>query len=214
MTVENLDSGPILALDSQPIVMQTAGEGAPGDLKSVSDFVLATASGVGSVGSTYRMCRIPTNAIIKSVIVDLGDLDSNASPTLVLDVNLAFSDSTYDGTNTNNQGLIPTTAYTGATTSIATYSSPNKAFGQISAAASGANKLSNELIFNGSMDNVAIGPWFPYGRELSVWEYFGFTDAQGYPADPGGFFDLLFYVSTGAATGHAGYIAAKVTYIK
>jgi len=208
MTVEHLDSSVLTTLDAQPISVPTAGEGAPGLLRVVTDYIKPTAAGMASIGSTYRLCRIPVYAKIKSVVIDLGAVDTNASAAAVFDINLAFSDSAYDGTQVALQNLIPTTALTGATTSIATYSTPNIIFGTIAAKNSGVKSLGNEVVFGGS-DTA----WFPAGRELPLWDFFGFVNSQGTAQDPGGFFDLLLYLSTAAGTGASDYIGARVSYV-
>lgn len=235
MTQENLASNTIQNLDSlnagtfAPIQMPTAGEGAPGILRRITDFAQPTASGLATIGSTYRMCRMPTSARIKSVRVDLSGLDSNVSATLSLDINVAFSDSVNDGTNQQYlpiNGLtaltatgIPKTGQVGTVTSITAYSSPNKLFGSITAANSGATKLNQDVTFNGSYaaSGSASSPpnvaWAYAGPEYPLWYFLGFVDGAGTPADPGGFFDLLFYVGTAAATGAAGTIRAAVDFI-
>jgi hypothetical protein len=217
MAAENLVSSFNTTLDTLPIQMLTTGEGGPGWLKSINDNIAATAVGIGTVASTYRLCRFPTAAKIKSVTIDLGNLDTSGSVALVLDINVAFSDSFYDGTQpvyTASNGAtalnslcIPKTGAAGTTTSITAYTNPNKLFGTL-AASSNAAKYNTNVTFNGSYTN-----WFPGGRDLPLWNFFGFTNAQGQPADPGGFFDLLLYVSTAAATGAAASIGAKVEYI-
>ena len=216
MTIENLDSSFISTLDTQPIQMLSPGEGAPGCIKQVDDWVAATSSGMTQTGSTYRLCRFPTAAKLKSVVIDLGVLDTGAAGA-VFDINVAFSDSLYDGTNqkyTANNGLtaltatgIPTTGATGGVTSITSYVNPNKLLGTITVGNNTA-KYNTEVIWGGSYTN-----WWPAGRDMPLWQFFGFTNTQGYPADPGGFFDLLLYLSTQATTPAAANIAAKVSYI-
>lgn len=208
MAIENLDSGFLTGLGALPISMLTAGEGASGLTRTVTDYIKPTASGMGSIGSSYRMCRFPVYAKIKNIKVDIGGVDTNATATAVFDVNVAFSDSAYDGTQVALQGLIPTTALTGATTSIATYTSPNKLFGTVAASNSGVRKVGSEQIFSGTVTG-----WFPAGRELPLWDFFGFTNSQGNAQDPGGFFDLVLYLSAAAATAASDYISASVTYV-
>ena len=67
---------------------------------------------------------------------------------------------------------------------------------------------SGNLVFNG------IGSTYNFlGISMQpLWQTFGFTDGRGNPADPGGFFDILLYVSTGAATGVAGNLYCQLTY--
>lgn len=211
MAAENLKSSSITNLDASPIVANTRGSGAAAYQYGVDDTIAATASGLGTIGSTYRMCRIPVNAKIKAVNIGVSTgLDTNASPTLVFDLNLAFSDSTTDGTAVAYQGLIPTTANTGLVTSVATYASPNILFGQTTGTQAKTTfvKTKSSVIFNGISTTYPIT--FP---QTELWSLFGFTNAYGVAGDPGGFFDLLLYVSTAAATGAAGTIYASIDFV-
>jgi hypothetical protein len=216
MAVENLVSGSCTTLDTLPIQMLSAGEGASGVLNQVDDWIAATSSGMTQTGSTYRLCRFPVYAKIKSVVIDLGVLDTGAAGA-VFDVNVAFSDSLYDGTQTAftpNNGLtettalcIPTTAKTGACTSISSYTAPNKLFGTLTVGNNVA-KYNTELLWNGSLSG-----WWAAGSDTPLWDFFGFSNSQGYPADPSGYFDLLLYLSTQATTPAAANIRARVSYV-
>jgi hypothetical protein len=77
----------------------TDGAGAPGYLKSISDYS-STVSG-DLAGSTYLMTRVPSNAIIKKVL-----FSAQAMTGGKLDLSVYYSDSTQDGTAPANQGLI------------------------------------------------------------------------------------------------------------
>src|SRR6266851_4599357 len=101
MTTEAFKSPSITNWDATPVVNNTVGEGAPGHLRSVSDSVTAT-TGVTS-GSTYRIARFPTNAKVKHVWIGV---DATVT-TFTADIDVAFSDSTQDGTSAANQGTIP-----------------------------------------------------------------------------------------------------------
>lgn len=213
MATENLVSSYISTLDSQPIQMLTTGEGAPGQLIRITDNIAVTAAGMNSVGSTYRLCRFPTRAKIKSLIVDLGNVDSGGAGA-VFDVNVAFSDSPYDGTPsifqsaTANQALcIPRTGATGSVTSISSYSTPNILFGQITAG-NNTVKYGTQALWLGTYAN-----WFANGINLPLWNFFGFTNAQGQAQDPGGFFDILLYLSTHATTGAAASINVSMDFV-
>lgn len=226
MAAEFLDSPTLTGLLTQPLLYPTAGEGTSGVPKVITDTVTVTAVGMATIGSTYRLCRFPAYAKIKELVVDLGIVDSGGA-TAVFDINVAWSDSPYDGTSSLYQGsataalAIPKTGQLGTTTSQAAYSSPNKLFGSITAA-NNANKLSNVQTFAGTYaaggasapPNVA---WFPFGRDLPLWEFLGFGNvaATGLStlSEPNGFFDLYFYLATAATTGAAGTITARLTYV-
>lgn len=207
MTVVASKSTNVTALDTQPLVPLTAGEGAAGALISQVDSITTTAAQMASIGSTLRLCRIPSNAKIKQVILNLGGVDTNATALAVFDFNLAFSDSAFDGTQQALQGLIPKAANDGTTTTVALYSTPNLLFGQVTASNSGAKQLQQDITFD------AQGSFTAAFQNTPLWSMFGFTNSQGVAQDPGGFFDVLCYLSTAAATGAAAIVSIEVRYV-
>lgn len=217
MATDAIKSQSITNLDATPIVPNSSAQGAPGRRVVVDDFCATTVTGLQSTGSYYKLVRIPTGAIIKSVRVFSDKaLDAKASaPTLGLDFNLAFSDSTDDGTPTYLQGLVPQTGTGATTTTFATYSSPNIIFGTVAistAAGGGGNTASlgpTELLLNGSRTNYPLSSLIPE----PLWQIFNYTDGRSNVADPGGYMDLVAYVSTAAATGAAATIYAQVEYV-
>ena len=103
MTTEALKSPAITNLDASPIVANTAGHGAAAALKEVDGWVTVSAS--MAAGSTYRLVRLPTKAIVKYVI-----FESEAQGAGKFNLSVYYSDSTTDGTAVANQGVIvPTT---------------------------------------------------------------------------------------------------------
>ena len=126
----------------------------------------------------------------------------------MFDINIAFSDSTIDGTPANVQGLIPTTANTGATTTLASYSSPNIMFGTSNNTSASVRLARTDVTFNGSNTNY---PMTTLTLE-PLWQLFGFVDGRGNPADPNGYFDLYLVNSTVAGTGAAGNIYGSIEY--
>ena len=210
MAVDAGKSQSITNLDATPYVYNSAGQGAPARLMSVDDLMAITTNGLASTGSTYRVIRFPTGAIPKALTVYTdAPLDSHSTPGLVMDLNIAFSDSTIDGTQSALQGRIPTNLNTGGTTNITSYSTPNIIFGQFTPATTGSVAVT-ELIFNGigasySALNLTQQP---------LWQTFGFVDGRGLPADPGGYFDLLLYISTAASTAHAANFYARLSFAK
>ncbi len=210
MAVDAVKSQSITNLDATPYVYNSAGQGAPARLHVVDDIVAITTNGLASTGSTYRVIRFPTGAIPKTLSVfSDAPLDSHSTPGVVIDLNIAFSDSTIDGTQPALQGRIPLTSNTGGTTNITSYSSPNLIFGQFTPATTGSVPIT-ELIFNGlSTSYTALNL-----TQQPLWQTFGFTDGRGNPADPGGYFDLLLYISTAASTAHAANWYARMSYAK
>lgn len=205
---DTVKSTSLTNLDATPLLISNAGQGSVGRLISVDDYCTATAAGLQSSGSYYKLVRLPTFAIVKSVLLDT-DTGPNLNGALALDLNLIFSDSTDDGTPTFLQGLIPVSANTGGTVSIATYTGVNLIYGRWKPAASASLISPTEFVNNGIGANYTYTGGF-FNQPL--FQLFGFTDGRGNPADPGGFFDLMAYVSTGATTGGACNIHARVTY--
>lgn len=184
----HLSSGSITALDTIPAIVPTSGEGASGFLKEVDDYV--TAVSADQVGTTYKLCRIPTNAKVKSLLIY-----STIASAGSADINVVFSDSTTDGTQVALQNAIPTSTLAGAVTTHATYSSPNALFG-----------AAQSLVLAGVDTNFTfVGTFTPAMRLLPLW------DALGFATDPGGMFDIEARVTTAVTTG--GIVAGKVEYV-
>jgi len=103
MGTSALKSAQITNLDSSPVVPNTKGLNGPGILNYVDGYVTAVAS--DAAGSTYKMVRVPSNAVVKRVT-----LDSEAQGAGKVNVSVYYSDSTVDGTQPSLQGVIvPTT---------------------------------------------------------------------------------------------------------
>lgn len=209
MANDTVKSGSLTNLDASPLVIQNAGQGATGRIIQIDDYAAATAAGLQSAGSYYKLVRVPTFAIVKSVQIATDSGPNLSGTALAIDLNWIFSDSTIDGTPAFLQGLIPTSANTGGTTTIASYSSPNKMYGTVKPSASSAAFALTEEVFNGAFATYTFTGGF---MNQPLYQLFGFTDGRGQPADPGGMFDLLAYVATGATTGGACNIYARVTY--
>lgn len=199
----------IQGLDATPYVPQSAGQGAVDMLNIQDDIVAATATGLGTAKSSYRLCRIPTDAVIKRVVLATDVALDTGTHALTFDINLAFSDSTIDGTQPALQGLIPTTANNGAVTTLASYSSPNKMFGTINNTSASVAMARTDVTFNGTLATYSMAVLVTQ----PVWQAFGFVDGRGNPMDPGGYFDLYLVNSTVAGTGAAGNIYGLIEYV-
>ncbi len=152
MAVVTTKSQSITNLDSTPIVMNTAGEGAPSPLVHVND-TLAVAT-TDSIGSTYKFVRIPTNAHVKNVW-----FDSVAIAALAGDVNVAFSDSAVDGTPVSLQGTIPQIS-----------AANNKLFGAAEALAAALHTN----ITHANITNYPLG-----SSNQPLWEVLGYASDPG-----------------------------------
>lgn len=229
MAADNVKSLQITNLDATPILAATRGQGAACMTFQLDDYVAATATGLGTTGSWYKLCRMPTGAIIKKFVVSSdAALDTNSAPALAIDVNFIFSDSTTDGTPVGLQGLIPlNTAVGGTPTTITSYTTPNILMGSVLAAPAAVGGV----VQKGYITPFDIADWAGYpaasytrggtnpfsyaDRQLPLWDVFGFTlpSNSAVPADPGGFFDVFLYVSAAAATGAAGNILVNAEYV-
>lgn len=225
MATDALKSIQIVNLDAwngppTPLQISASGEWGPGTLREIDGYCTPVTANLHSgTGNTYRLVRFPVAAKIKTVEVQSsGPLDTNGTSTLTFDFNVAFSDSTGDGTNVNNQGGIPTTAGGGALTTVAAYSSPNKLWGNV-AQGNDVVIAKTDITFNGSnftsttLTNTLVVPYkFGY-TNIPLWELFTFVNGQGYAAQPDGYFDLLAYNAAVAATAGSGSLWGKVTYV-
>lgn len=203
-----LESATSQAYGDFPVVIPSMGEGAPYTSKTNEDLVITTTSIVQF--STYTLGpRIPTNAKIKKVQMVCKGIDSNATAAVAADINLIFSDAVIgglnggaaveDGTSAVNANTIPTSALTGATTTIPLYASPNKMFGSAVVLVGNSGALKNqELTFLNSFTTAM--------KQLPIWDALGFT------SDPGGFFQFFVVIETAPSTAAAGSIQLEVSY--
>lgn len=223
MTVETLSSNNIVNLDGQPIVVQTSGEGSVGDLVVQQDQVAHTSAFGSALKNTSRQCRFPVTAKVKHVYLYGKGLDSNATAAMSVDVNVAFSDAVNDGTPIGGQGLIPQSAFTGAVTTIAAYTSPNKLFGSayVAEANSGAVKYAEITYQNTYTPALALQPmWAVLGgtgafsaAPFNAGGGFAQQGGSGQIDSPGGFFDLLIAVAATATTAAVGTLGTEVDYV-
>ena len=189
MATEALKSVPIVNLDSFPIVENTTGEGGPGFLKEVNGHIAST-TGV-TLGSTYRLVRIPTNAKVKQVLLTNGA----AGATGNVDIDVAFSDSTTDGTQQAFSSLAnPVVQLTGPV--------DNKLFGAATAVTAAQKNL-----------DVTFGNTFTTDHQnLPLWQVLVNLGATQFSTDPGGFFDILLKTTSTLAAG--GDLAIQVNYVE
>jgi hypothetical protein len=184
MATDTLKSQSITNLDASPVSANTAGQGATGRLRVVNDHAAATAA--AAVGSTYRLCRIPTNAVVKRVLLT----NAAQGATGAVDIDIAFSDSTTDGTPAALQGTIPQVS-----------SADNKLFGAAVAVTSAqANK---DVTFTGSFTTTH--------QNMELWAVLNALGSLGWTSDPGGFFDIL--VKATAIMANGGDVSVEVDFV-
>lgn len=210
MAAEQIKSLQITNLDASPVVVNNTGAGGVARTNEVDGIVAVAATPVQSTKSFYRIVRFPTMSVLKSVVVATDAALDTGSHALVMDFNIAFSDSTTDGTPASflpasaTEAVIPTTAKDGATmTTVAAYAAPNLIFGQVTMAPTSVRLAPINILMQGTIANYSLLAL----TQQPIWQ------ALGFASDPGGNFDLLAYVSTGAGTGGAGNLYARVSFI-
>jgi hypothetical protein len=220
MAAEQIKSLSITNSDAIPQVPNSAAQGAVARYVVVDDQVACAATPLQSAKSFYRLIRVPTQAIIKSFVIATDAALDTGSHALVMDFNVAWA----DGTTPNlcptqfqlaslglaaTEAVIPTTANDGTTTTtIAAYSAPNLLFGQVTMAPTSIALAPIEKMLNGVTATYTMLKI----TQQPLWQTLGFVDGRGNPVDPGGYFDIIAYVSTGAGTGGAGNLYAKLAY--
>lgn len=184
MAGHQLASTSITNLDASPIIANTVGEGTQGTLRQVSDFVNPVSG--DDTTSTYRLCRIPSAAKIKSV-----KIFSTIATAGSGDIDIAFSDSTTDGTQA---------ALAGGVVQLA---GPvdNKLFG-----------AAQSLVLAGvNTDFTFKGAFLPIYQNMPIWKALVTLGATQFTIDPGGYFDIFVKITTGITTG--GILSAEVTFV-
>lgn len=184
MATEALKSVPITNLDATPAVQNPTGQGSSGSLRTVNGHVAST-TGVTSP-STYRLCRIPTNACIKHVFLTNAALSTSTAA----DIDVAFSDSTTDGTPASLQGTIPQVS-----------AADNKLFGA-AVAMSSAQK---------NQDQTFANTFTTDHQNIPLWSVLNSLGTLGWTGDPGGFFDIL--VKTTQTVTAGGDISIEVQFV-
>ena len=234
MTRVDAKSAVITDLDATPKKEATAGEGRPGFLRQVDDVVAVSATDLVSTitshnGSTFRLCRFPTQAKVKKVTLGSDDsLDANATATVAFEVGVGFSTAANDGTPVAYQGLLPSATLTGVAPVAYNSASFNAMFGTITNADApttdvmpaidvtfGAISAKAQAGSIGGSNQYALtaGTYTFAAAMAPMWEFFGYVDGRGNPQDPGGYFDIVLRNSVVAATGHAANIRGTVQYV-
>jgi len=185
MAGHQLKSPSITNLDASPVVPNTIGEGAPGPEMVINDFV-TTISGDDTT-STYRLCRFPTNAKVKSLHLFSKILTAGSA-----DIDIAFSDSATDGTQPALAGGI--VQLTGPV--------DNKLFGAAQSIVLAAARV----------DFTFKGTFLPAMQNIPMWQVLVSLGATQFTSDPGGFFDILVRVTTAITTGDV--LSGELRYVE
>lgn len=184
MAGHQLASTSIQNLDASPVIANTIGEGAPGMLRSVGDSV-APVSGDDTT-STYRLCRFPTTAKIKTLKIYSSIAGAGSG-----DIDIAFSDSTNDGTQQSLAGGV--VQITGP--------ADNKLFG-----------AAQSLVAQTNVDFTFKGTFTPAMQNMPIWKALVSLGATQFTSDPGGFFDIFVKITTAVTTG--GTLSAELNFVE
>lgn len=190
MAVVTTKTAQIINWDASPVFIPTTGEGCEGPQKiNTSDQLVAVVG--DSATSIYRFLRIPTNAKVKRLFTTV----VGNTGTVSVDIDVAFSDSATDGTQ-------PSLA--GGPVQI-TGPADNKLFGAAIAITGTAAIVKTERTF--------AGTFTPAHQNLPLWQVLVNLGATQFVADPGGFFDLIFKITTAAATANTTH-SMEVEYVE
>jgi len=187
MAGHNLKSLAITNLDATPVVANTIGEGAPGYEKVLTDFT--TPVSADDTTSTYRMCRFPSNAKVKDLKIYSAIATAGSA-----DIDVAFSDSTTDGTQQALAG------------GIVQLAGPvdNKLFGA-------AKSLVATVAAGPIIANAFQGTFTPAMQNIPMWQNLVTLGATQFTSDPGGYFDILVKITTAVTTG--GTLSCELRYV-
>lgn len=186
MALNNFKSTSITNLDATPSVANSIGEGAPGQPRVSNDQLAAVTA--DNIGSTYRLCRFPTNAKVKQVILTSAIATGGSG-----DIDVAFSDNPNgDGTQASLLGGV--VQLTGPV--------DNKLFG----AGQSLVALTTRTDF------TFKGTFLPAHQNIPLWQVLVNLGATQFTADPGGFFDLLIKLTVAVTTG--GVVSGEVWYVE
>lgn len=198
--------------DTSPYIAPSAGEGAPGYVKTQEDQVAVAQTGFGTAGNFYRFLRFPSTAKIKKLEIfsDLNAIDGGTSSSaLTIAVGVIFSDSTTDGTPIPYQNMHPTTvgiaggAITAGTVVAIGGASANYLFGTITANTSTGLIATANVNFMTSIASVLFGGEVTYGGAIATYgeplawtqgpltTLFNFRDGQNNLIDSLGYMDII-----------------------
>ena len=190
MAVVTTKSPSIINWDATPTFVPTRGEGAEGPLHVLNDSL----SGVvgDSIGSIYRLARVPVNSKIKRVLLNI----FTASTAGAGDIGIAFSDSFTDGTQQQFINLASPIVQTSGP-------ADNKLF--VAAQSLTATQKQLDITFNNTFTAAH--------QNLPLWQVLVNLGCTQFVADPGGFFDIVMKLTT-ALTVTAGIISLECDFVE
>lgn len=181
MATENLSSAAIANIDAAPPVRGTGGLEGSGKLESKLGSVQPS-NGV-TLGSVYRLARVPSNCSIKHVLIE----ETGTITTLTGDITLYYSDETLDqtGSSQGNSGLV--NSLSGASALFAT------------AFATTATGVITDVVDK-------AGNYPPPNRVKKLWQ------AAGLASDPGGYFDVVMVTTATNSLTAGANLSAEVQF--
>ena len=192
MAGEQLKSASIQALDSfdtagTPVIVPSAGKGAPGKKVEQSDFILTTTAGTASTASTYNMVRVPWTAKLKKLFVGAGagGVVLDTSTGVALDVGAYYTDSTVEGL------INPALAGTAV---------------DVDVFAAAATDLQSSK--RGPVDVLNEGTFTAANKNQELWS------ALGLASNPGGFCDIVVAIHTAATSGGVSELELEAVYVE
>lgn len=180
MTATTVKSESITNLEAVPRVIS---DHRTGQLKIIMDKIALAATSLDEVDDLILACPIPSTAVILDIQVLNDDLDSDAAPTLAVDVGLAYS-----GISGNQRKSAITS---GQAVDVNCFASAATVLQE-------ANTAWQSVRFEAD-DIVNMGK--------PAWEVGGLSE------DPGGILYVSLKVTTEAATAAAGDLVVRVDYI-
>lgn len=105
MTTELLKSASITDMDASPVVRDSAGKGRGGALQQNNDYITTTTG--KTVGSIYRMVRVPSNCKIKAITAD----SAAQGASTAFDVGVYYSANPDDPNYKANAGAVVSAAF-------------------------------------------------------------------------------------------------------
>lgn len=163
---------------------QTTLDNKRGKIVTIIDQIAAATTSLDEANDTILLCPINSNDVILDVLLMNDDLDSNGTPTLAVNVGLAYSG--VGGTQALNGNTIGTAADADCFATAAT---------TLQAAVTSWTSVRCEA------DDIT-------DVDKEAWEVAGLS------SDPGGILLLSITVSTAAATAAAGDIVARVDVLR
>lgn len=184
MATDTLKSASITNLDA--LLTNSTGQGGSGVYRSINDHAVSTVG--AAVGSTYRLVRIPTNAIIKKVLLT----NAAQGATGAVDIDIAFDDSPAESAGYQ--------AFAGGIVQL-TGPVDNKLFG--SAVAITSAQKNQDITFQNTYTTAL--------QNVPLWNVLVTLGATQFTADPGGFFDIV--VKATAILANGGDISMQVDFV-